>query len=742
MGSDHFIQRDKTLSTATLSTATLIIAASDSLHTERADYVCDGTDDDVQIQAAITALPASGGKIVLLEGNYYPTSSNTLVENLILDLTTAIIHWDTAEILFTLSGSIGVNSALTINASIGDCRLTVADSSGFTAGDYIRVRSENVVGDSRDGEIHKITVINAGGANTVDINGSLWEDYLIADTGKIEIINMKENVEIYDGTILGASPTQVGAYDVALFTFCSNINIHHTAVKDVARRCYIFYHCIDSIVSNNHIEGVAQSGYGYATGVSGACSNINIGNNHFIYNRHSFTGGGLNGSTENGSPKHINFHDNTLENSQIPATACVDLHECSARGISIQDNLINGYGGLNIGAIDWTAMGNTIHVIETAMGDRGNSVKQVSLSNNIISACETGVSLASTSLEEANISNLQISNLSYNAISISGGTDVTLNIDKLIIANGNSAVSDCVYIPANTVKYLNISNSFIHNCQRSALRLVTITGGGAITGNDFANNKQSATSALNRKCALYMSECDNFIITDNKLYDDQGTPTQGYGIGLENCDKTLLKDNMCYGNTIEDIYNSGCIGLEMYNKYTDLLMDVLAVSTTHVRSNEDLSAATPITFTLDAQPDIPRTLSWSFDSHAQITEYDMEVIGIDGKGNSVTETWDETAGWSSETNNAFATVTSIKMTARTGTGAADTMDIGITDVLGLSNIIYETSDVFKIKKNNANATVATAQVNTTYDTYDMSVITLGAGDDFTIWYKSNLNIIS
>ena len=47
-----------------------------------------------------------------------------------------------------------------------------------------------------------------------------------------------------------------------------------------------------------------------------------------------------------------------------------------------------------------------------------------------------------------------------------------------------------------------------------------------------------------------------------------------------------------------------------------------------------------------------------------------------------------------------------------------------------------------IKKNNANATVATARVSTTYGTYDMSVIGLGAGDDFTIWYKSNLNIIS
>ena len=34
------------------------------------DYLCDGTDDDVEIQAAVNALPEEGGTIVLLEGSY------------------------------------------------------------------------------------------------------------------------------------------------------------------------------------------------------------------------------------------------------------------------------------------------------------------------------------------------------------------------------------------------------------------------------------------------------------------------------------------------------------------------------------------------------------------------------------------------------------------------------------------------------------------------------------------------
>ena len=51
----------------------LFVAASNASANsiKNADYVCDGTADDVQIQAAIDALPAAGGRVVLSEGNFY-----------------------------------------------------------------------------------------------------------------------------------------------------------------------------------------------------------------------------------------------------------------------------------------------------------------------------------------------------------------------------------------------------------------------------------------------------------------------------------------------------------------------------------------------------------------------------------------------------------------------------------------------------------------------------------------------
>lgn len=53
--------------------ATFVIASSTSVG--GADYYCDGTDDDVQIQAAIDALPSGGGRILLREGTYTITTT-------------------------------------------------------------------------------------------------------------------------------------------------------------------------------------------------------------------------------------------------------------------------------------------------------------------------------------------------------------------------------------------------------------------------------------------------------------------------------------------------------------------------------------------------------------------------------------------------------------------------------------------------------------------------------------------
>src|SRR5690606_7315040 len=57
-------------------TARFVIGTSTSGWTEKdCDYLCDGTNDQVEINNAITALPATGGEIVILDGTYNITAT-------------------------------------------------------------------------------------------------------------------------------------------------------------------------------------------------------------------------------------------------------------------------------------------------------------------------------------------------------------------------------------------------------------------------------------------------------------------------------------------------------------------------------------------------------------------------------------------------------------------------------------------------------------------------------------------
>jgi len=100
-----------------VSGATFVVAASDSKNKWQADYIADGTADDVEIQAAINALPTVGGEVHLLEGTYNIASGITISGNNVI-----------------LSGSgdathvIGIGSAGSIGTGIN------------VTGDYVTIR--------------------------------------------------------------------------------------------------------------------------------------------------------------------------------------------------------------------------------------------------------------------------------------------------------------------------------------------------------------------------------------------------------------------------------------------------------------------------------------------------------------------------------------------------------------------------------------------------------------------------
>ena len=60
----------------------LVVASNTASALEKlqADYVCDGTADNVEIQAAIDALPSTGGKVSLSEGTFNLAATINIAE--------------------------------------------------------------------------------------------------------------------------------------------------------------------------------------------------------------------------------------------------------------------------------------------------------------------------------------------------------------------------------------------------------------------------------------------------------------------------------------------------------------------------------------------------------------------------------------------------------------------------------------------------------------------------------------
>lgn len=134
------------LETPTGTGATFIVASStaNARSIAQADYVCDGTADEVQINAAIAALPALGGEIKLTEGTF------TLANAAILDITNGNggIHISgvAPEATVVYNGNVGGGNAFEIGTGAGDAiywaeidHMTIIGNAASGDGIYLNV---------------------------------------------------------------------------------------------------------------------------------------------------------------------------------------------------------------------------------------------------------------------------------------------------------------------------------------------------------------------------------------------------------------------------------------------------------------------------------------------------------------------------------------------------------------------------------------------------------------------------
>jgi len=207
--------------------ATLIVAASDSKDTSRADYVCDGTNDEEEINQAISDLPASGGRVVLLEGTYNLGNSITINKSNV-----------------TLEGQ-GASTVIKFKDGINTSSLDA-----ISAGSNVHIRNLSLDG-NKD---------NAGITNSTGIRistGSIVENCRISNFTYAGIYVEDGSTLVYGNHI--SSIDTYGIYVKTLTLSGSNIISNRIEGADYGISVGQSLHVI---VTNNFISGSAGNTYG------------------------------------------------------------------------------------------------------------------------------------------------------------------------------------------------------------------------------------------------------------------------------------------------------------------------------------------------------------------------------------------------------------------------------------------------------------------------------------------------
>lgn len=172
--------------------------------------------------------------------------------------------------------------------------------------------------------------------------------------------------------------------------------------------------------------------------------------------------------------------------------------------------------------------------------------------------------------------------------------------------------------------------------------------------------------------------------------------------------------------------------------HRDVFFKVQAEAQQAIVADEDLTAETPIECSLAGQPEVPRTLKFVItDGDTGITAYQITIVGVGARGQAITETFDfDTDGLTFETENAFATVTSVTVDSITGDGAGDVLDVGTGSKLGLSRQIGAIADVFKVQENGGHKSTDDWTAEADFHTVDVSDTDAIVNDDtFIVHYK-------
>jgi len=165
-------------------------------------------DNTTAIQAALTAVPSSGGTVYLPPGTYLTSSVLSLKSNTTLlgaGMDSSIIYGKTVtDDILKATGSLGTSIDLNANASKGEITLTMASAPTWVENDLLLLQSTDSYS-NHPTNAYKAEIVRVLSVSTVTVTlcGRLQDDYTTANGAKASKINTKSGIKLQGFQILG-----------------------------------------------------------------------------------------------------------------------------------------------------------------------------------------------------------------------------------------------------------------------------------------------------------------------------------------------------------------------------------------------------------------------------------------------------------------------------------------------------------------------------------------------------------
>lgn len=380
------------------------VAASDASAKSKAvaDWLCSGTADDVQIQAAIDALPAGGGKVVLSEGTFNPAAEIAI-----------------AAANTTLQGQ-GPSTILKPATNANLARVIFVNG----------VADVTLLDFAADGNSANQSSGNGQGINFFNSPRTKLYRITIYDTRGDGIVSALGTLAALDAEIAHCDLRDLGIHGINLVKV-ENVRVHHNAVRDYA-----------NVVGGGVAIGIRLEG----------CEEITLDSNHVLGD----------GSLEVGkfcmqigaTCKNIIFADNVIEDSDDDGIQISDSSGVQATRNTILNSQGPGFGVLSM--VNLTIAHNIITACDDTGiligGTTGNCSDIVVESNQVVDGTSDGIGVdsgATNSISRVLIKHNVVTGhdqggkVGINVVNLNGGSNVRVednilenNTANIVLATG------------------------------------------------------------------------------------------------------------------------------------------------------------------------------------------------------------------------------------------------------------------------------------------------------------------